>query len=166
MKINHANPYYDDSYAVNSANLGPYGDAIETELIPAIEKQFRGIGQGWARFVYGGSTGGWESLAVQMFYPDHYNGAFVACPDPVDFHAYMTADLYDQKNIFYTDGAQRHIEQPAMRNYLGQTLISMRDNMAYEAALGDHGRSGDQFDIWQAVFSPVGQRWVSAADLR
>jgi hypothetical protein len=156
VKINHANPYYDDSYAVNSANLGPYGDAIETELIPAIEKQFRGIGQGWARFVYGGSTGGWESLAVQMFYPEHYNGAFVACPDPVDFHAYMTADLYDQKNIFYLDGAQRNIEQPAMRNYLGQTLISMRDNVAYEAALGDRGRSGDQFDIWQAVFSPVG----------
>ena len=156
VKINHANPYYDDSYAVNSANLGPYGDAIETELIPAIEKQFRGIGQGWARFVYGGSTGGWESLAVQMFYPEHYNGAFVACPDPVDFHAYMTADLYDQKNIMWTDGAQRHIVQPAMRNYLGQTLISMPDNIAYEAALGDHGRSGEQFDIWQAVFSPVG----------
>lgn len=156
VKINHANPYYDDSYAVDSANLGPYGDAIETELIPAIERQFRGIGQGWARFVYGGSTGGWESLAVQMFYPDHYNGAFVACPDPVDFRAYMTADLYHQKNIFYTDGAERHIEQPGMRNYLGQTLISMRNNIAYEAALGDHGRSGDQFDIWQAVFSPVG----------
>ena len=85
VEIKHANPYYDDSYAVNSANLGPYGDAIETELIPAIEKQFRGIGQGWARFVYGGSTGGWESLAVQVFYPDHYNGAFVACPDPVIF---------------------------------------------------------------------------------
>jgi len=156
VKINHANPYYDDSYAVNSANLGPYGDAIETELIPAIEKEFRGIGQGWARFVYGGSTGGWESLAVQMFYPEHYNGAFVACPDPVDFHAYMTADLYDQKNILWTDGAQRHIVQPAMRNYLGQTLISMPDNVAYEAALGDRGRSTEQFDIWQAVFSPVG----------
>src|SRR5271155_1543957 len=76
IKIQHANPYYDDSYAVNSANVGPYGDAIETELIPAIEKQFRGVGQGWARFVYGGSTGGWEALAVQIFYPDHYNGSF------------------------------------------------------------------------------------------
>ena len=85
VKIQHANPYYDDSYAVNSANLGPYGDAIENELIPDIEKRYRGIGQGWARFLYGGSTGGWEALAVQMFYPDHYNGAFVACPDPVDF---------------------------------------------------------------------------------
>jgi hypothetical protein len=156
VKLQHANPYYDDSYAVNSANVGPYGDALETELIPAIEKQFRGIPDGWAHFVYGGSTGGWESLAVQMFYPDDYNGAFVACPDPVDFHAYMTADLYKQDNIFYLQGANKRVEQPAMRNYLGQTLISMRDNIAYEAALGDRGRSGDQFDIWQAVYSPVG----------
>jgi hypothetical protein len=156
-KLQHANPYYDDSYAVNSANLGPYGDAIETELIPAIERQFRGIGQGWARFVYGGSTGGWESLAVQMFYPDHYNGAFVACPDPVDFHAYLTADLYKQDNLFYLPGANKKVEQPAMRNYLGHTLISMRENVAYEAALGDHGRSGEQFDIWQAVYSPTGE---------
>jgi len=157
IKIQHANPYYDDSYAVNSANLGPYGDAIETELMPAIEKKFRGIGQGWARFLYGGSTGGWESLAVQMFYPEHYNGAFVACPDPVDFHAYMTRDLYKDDNMFYEQGAEKRIEQPAMRDYLGHTLISMRDNIAYEAALGDRGRSGEQFDIWQAVYSPEGK---------
>lgn len=156
VKLQHANPFYDDSYAVNSANLGPYGDAIETELIPAIEKQFRGIGQGWARFVYGGSTGGWESLAVQIFYPTHYNGAFAACPDPVDFHAYSTTDLYTRENMFWIPGANKKVEQPAMRNYLGQTLITMRDNVQYEAALGDHGRSGDQFDIWQAVYSPVG----------
>ena len=156
LKIQHANPFYDDSYAVNSANLGPYGDAIETELLPAVEKQFRGLTAGWAHFLYGGSTGGWESLAVQMFYPRDYNGAFVACPDPVDFHAYMTADLYEQANLFYRQGAHKQVEQPAMRNYLGQTLISMRDNVAYEAALGDHGRSGEQFDIWQAVYSPVG----------
>jgi enterochelin esterase-like enzyme len=157
VKLQHANPFYDDSYAVNSANVGPYGDAIEHELIPAIEKKFRGIGQGWARFLYGGSTGGWESLAVQMFYPEDYNGAFVACPDPVDFHAYMTRDLYKDDNMFYAQGANKRVEQPAMRNYLGQTLISMRDNIAYEAALGDHGRSGDQFDIWQAVYSPQGK---------
>jgi len=154
-KLQHANPYYDDSYAVNSANVGPYGDAIETELIPAIEREFRGIGQGWARFVYGGSTGGWESLAVQVFYPEHYNGAFVACPDPVDFHAYMTVDLYKDDNMFYIQGANKQVEQPGMRDYLGHTLMLMRDNIAYEAALGDRGRSGEQFDIWQAVYSPA-----------
>lgn len=156
IKIQHANPYYDDSYAVNSANLGPYGDAIETELMPAIEKQFRGIGQGWARFLYGGSTGGWESLAVQIFYPTHYNGAFVACPDPVDFHAFTNIDLYADKNAFYLHGAHKQIEQPAMRDYLGHTLITTKEINSYELALGDHGRSGEQFDIWQAVYSPEG----------
>src|SRR6516164_3013015 len=156
VKVQHANPYYDDSYAVNSANLGPYGDAIENELMPALEKKFRSIAQGWARFTYGGSTGGWESLAVQMFYPDHYNGVFCACPDPIDFRAYTLIDLYKWPNAFYIDGAHKQIPQPAMRNYLGQTLISIKDANAYELALGTHGRSGEQWDIWQAVYSPVG----------
>lgn len=156
VKIQHANPYYDDSYAVDSANVGPYGTAIETELIPAIEKQFRGLGQGWARFMYGGSTGGWEALAVQVFYPDHYNGAFAACPDPIDFHAFTNINLYEDKNAFYLTGAHKQVEQPAMRDYLGHTLITTREINQYELALGDHGRSGEQFDIWQAVYGPVG----------
>ncbi len=156
-EINHANPYYDDSYAVNSANLGPYGDAIETELIPAIEKQLRGIGQGWARFAYGGSTGGWEALAVQTFYPDHYNGAFVACPDPVDFRAYTTINLYEDKNAFYMQGTHTEIAQPVMRDYLGHALATVQGMNQYELALGSHARSGEQFDIWQAVFGPVGE---------
>ncbi|MGA8594942.1 MAG: alpha/beta hydrolase-fold protein [Bryobacteraceae bacterium] len=156
IEIQHANPYYDDSYAVNSANLGPYGDAIETELIPYIEKKFRGIGQGWARFVYGGSTGGWESLAVQVFYPDHYNSAFVACPDPVDFRAYTVINLYSDRNAFYLEGTHRRTLQPGMRDYLGHVLGTAKDLNQYEAALGSHGRSGEQFDIWQAVYSPVG----------
>jgi hypothetical protein len=157
VEIQHANPYYDDSYAVNSANLGPYGDAIETELIPYIEKQFRGIGQGWARFLYGGSTGGWEALAVQMFYPDHYNGTFAACPDPIDFRAYTTINLYKDNNAFYIEGPNKRILQPGMRDYLGHTLATTKDLNQYEAALGSKGRSGEQFDIWQAVYSPVGE---------
>jgi hypothetical protein len=157
VKIQHANPYYDDSYAVNSANVGPYGDAIENELIPAIEKQFRAIGQGWARFTYGGSTGGWEALAVQLFYPGHYNGAFAACPDPIDFHAFTNIDLYNDKNAFYLEGAHKREAQPAMRDYLGHTTITTEEINGYELALGDHGRSGEQFDIWQAVYGPVGE---------
>jgi hypothetical protein len=157
IEIQHANPYYDDSYAVNSANLGPYGDAIETELIPYIEKKFRGIGQGWARFLYGGSTGGWESLAVQMFYPDHYNGAFIACPDPIDFRAFTTIDLYKDKNAFYIEGLHKKVLQPATRDYLGHVMATTQDLNHYELALGTKTRSGEQFDIWQAVYGPVGQ---------
>ncbi len=156
VKIQHANPFYDDSYAVNSANVGPYGDAIENELIPAIEKKFHGIGEGWARFTYGGSTGGWEALAVQVFYPTHYNGAFASCPDPVDFHAYTDIDIYNDKNFYYLEGAHKREAQSAMRDYLGHTFITNEEINAYELALGDHGRSGEQYDMWQAVWGPVG----------
>ncbi len=156
IEIQHANPYYDDSYAVNSANLGPYGDAINEELIPAIEKNFRGLGQGWARFTYGGSTGGWEALATQVFYPDMYNGAFVACPDPVDFHAYETSNLYDDKNAYQRDGQFYSIELPSIRDYMGYVYETQRQANHAELAQGDHSRSGGQYDIWQAVFSPTG----------
>ena len=44
MTFQHPTPYYDDSYAVNSANIGPYGDALTYELIPYVEEQFRGQG--------------------------------------------------------------------------------------------------------------------------
>jgi len=113
IEIQHANPYYDDSYAVNSANLGPYGDAITYELIPFIEEKFRCIGEGWARALYGGSTGGWEALAVQIFYPDEYNGCYASCPDPVDFRAYMLVNIYDNKNAFFTEGRWKNVPRPA-----------------------------------------------------
>jgi hypothetical protein len=156
IEIEHANPYYDDSYAVNSANLGPYGDAIEKELIPYIEKRFRAIGQGWARFLYGGSTGGWEALAVQMFYPDDYNGTFAACPDPVDFRAFTVVNLYKDRNAYSLEGAHMNIAEPAMRDYLGHVTATQQTINYYELALGTKGRSGQQYDIWQAVYSPVG----------
>ena len=69
VEIRHENPYFDDSYAVNSANLGPYGDAITKELMPAVDKAFRTIDARWARTITGGSTGGWETIAQQVFYP-------------------------------------------------------------------------------------------------
>ena len=154
VKLTHANPYYDDSYAVNSANLGPYGDAITFELIPAIEKQFRGIGEGWARFMYGGSTGGWESLAAQVFYPEQYNGCYAACPDPVDFHHYTTVDIYKDKNAYFPESDFKKTARPAERDYLGHVLATVKEVNQRELALGSRTRSGDQFDIWEAVFSP------------
>ncbi len=156
IEIQHANPYYDDSYAVNSANIGPYGDAITYELIPHIEKQFRGIGQGWARFLYGGSTGGWEALAAQVFYPDEYGGCFAACPDPIDFRAYTLINLYKDKNAYYTEGAFKRIARPGHRNYLGQVSTTIEAMNQLELVLGTKTRSGGQWDIWEAVYSPAG----------
>jgi hypothetical protein len=156
MEIQHANPYYDDSYAVNSANLGPYGDAIVRELIPYIETKYRGLGQGWARFLYGGSTGGWESLAAQVFYPDEFNGCFACCPDPIDFRAYTIVNIYEHRNAYYVDSPWKRTPRPGLRNYLGEVSATLEECNHRELALGTHGRSGDQWDIWQAVFGPVG----------
>lgn len=156
VEIQHPCPYYDDSYAVNSANTGPYGDAIMYELIPEIERRFRGIGEGWARFTYGGSTGGWEALAVQTFYPDEFNGCYAACPDPVDFRAYVTVNLYEDKNAYYRQGDFDRMLRPSKRNYLGHISATLQGSCHLELALGDKSRSGGQFDIWEAVNSPVG----------
>jgi hypothetical protein len=155
--VQNANPYYDDSYDVDSANVGPYGAAINEELIPAIEKKYRGLGQGWARATYGGSTGGWEALATQVFYPDLYNGAYVACPDPVDFHAYQNIDLYDDPNAFVRKGDFGEVPIAADREPDGSIIAEAGAEYAYEYVLGTHGRSTEQWDIWQAVFSPAGE---------
>jgi len=157
IEIQHANPYYDDSYAVNSENLGPYGDAITYELIPYIEKKFRGLGEGWSRFLYGGSTGGWEALAVQVLYPDEYNSCYAACPDPIDFRAYTVVNIYKDDNAYYSKGRFKKTLRPGQRNYLGQISTTLKSTNYRELVLGTNSRSGDQWDIWEAVYSPVGE---------
>ena len=157
IEIQHPTPYYDDSYAVNSASQGPYGDAITHELIPYIEKEFRGLGEGWSRFLYGGSTGGWEALAVQVKYPDEYNGCFAACPDPIDFRAYCLTNIYEDQNAYFYESAHKQLEVPAHRDYLGHIQSTVREENLRELVLGDKSRSGQQWDIWEATYSPQGE---------
>lgn len=157
IQIQHPTPYYDDSYAVNSASQGPYGDAITHELIPYIEKEFRGLGEGWSRFLYGGSTGGWEALAVQVKYPDDYNGCFAACPDPIDFRAYCLTNIYEDQNAYYYESAHKQLEVPTHRDYLGHIQSTVREENLRELVLGDKSRSGQQWDIWEATYSPQGE---------
>ena len=156
LVIQHANPYYDDSYAVNSENLGPYGDAITLDLVPEVERRFRGLGP-WARALHGGSTGGWEALAAQVLYPDSYNGAWAACPDPIDFRHYLTIDLYADENAFRSSGPWRTTPRAASRDYLGRVRSTVEQESRLELALGTRSRSGGQWDAWEAVFSPVGK---------
>ena len=157
IEIQHQNPYYDDSYAVNSANIGPYGDAITYELIPHVEKLFNGVGEAWGRFLYGGSTGGWESLAAQVLYPKEYNGCFAACPDPIDFRAFTVVNLYEDDNAYYHEGSNRKTLRAGMRDGKGIIKNHLIQINQRESALGSKGRSGDQWDIWQAVYSPSGE---------
>jgi hypothetical protein len=153
----HANPYYDDSYGVNSANLGPYGDAIVEELTPYVEKKFRAIGEGWARVLMGGSTGGWIALAQQVFYPDFFNGAWCHCPDSLDFREYQMVDVYRNENAYWMESDWKKVPRVDRREPNGDLTATMEDANRYELVLGEKARSGGQWDIWQAVYGPVGE---------
>jgi len=151
-----ANPYYDTSYSVNSANVGPYGDAITEELIPYIEEQFRIIPESWARIVAGGSTGGWEALAMQVYYPDYFGGSWGWCPDPVDFNYYQIVNVYEDDNAYFLGNEWHQTERPNARRPDGNVRSTVRQENYMELASGPNSRSGGQWAIWEAVFSPVG----------
>ncbi len=157
VTFQHPTPYYDDSYAVNSANNGPYGDALMQELIPYIETHFRIIRQPWARVLTGGSTGGWESLALQLYHPEFFGGTFTGYPDPIDFHHYQLVNIYRDKNAFTPPVSPVDRERPFTRDDQGQVQETERQMSQLEAALGSHGRSGQQLDAWMSVFAPAGQ---------
>jgi hypothetical protein len=152
----HPSPYYDDSYGVNSANNGPYGDAIMQELIPAVEKKFRVIGQPWARLLTGGSTGGWISLAKQVMYPEFYGGTWSLCPDAADFRYHQIVNIYADTNAYWFDRGWMKIDRPTQRKPDGNITAMMKDENWSELVQGDHSRSGGQWDIWEATFGPVG----------
>jgi hypothetical protein len=156
VTFQHPSPYYDDSYAVNSENNGPYGDAIMSELIKAVEEQFRVIREPWARKLSGGSTGGWEVLALQIFHPDFFGGAWASCPDSIDFRYHQIVNIYDDENAYFKDTGWMKVERPNTRRPDGNITSMMKDENWFELVQGDHSRSGGQWDIWEATYGPVG----------
>jgi len=157
VTIQHPTPYFDDSYAVNSANNGPYGDAIHQELIPQLERGFRMIPSGWARVLTGGSTGGWESFALQVFYPDFYGGTWSFAPDPLDFRNVEGINVYDDDNAFYKQHEWYRVPIANTRFApTGEVRLTSEQRNTMELVHGTRGRSGQQLDIWSAVFGPVG----------
>ncbi len=150
-------PYFPDSYSVNSANDGPYGDAIVQEVIPYLETHFRLIRKSYARVVEGASTGGWQTLALQLKHPDFFGGAWVLQPDPIDFRNYQMSNIYEDDNAFSVrTGPLETTERPMRRSTQGQVIWTMRELSHFEDVLGSHGRSGYQLEGWEAVYGPVG----------
>lgn len=157
VTFRHANPYYDSSYTINSANVGPYGDAIVEELIPYIEEHFRIIREPWARILAGGSTGGWEALALQVWYPDFFGGTWSWCPDSVDFHHYQVVNIYRDENAYYAEYDWVKVERPCCRLPDGNILFTIKQESYWERAMGPNGLSGAQWAIFEAVYGPVGE---------
>ncbi|GHU68677.1 hypothetical protein FACS1894184_11270 [Clostridia bacterium] len=153
-----ATPFYDTSYSVDTASMGPYGQAITTELIPYIEETFGGVGEPWARALSGGSTGGWEALAMQVFYPDMFGGTWPMCPDGVDFHAFQIVNLYEEDNAYYVDNGWTKTERPSARDVNGNILWTIKQENNYERAIGgDNDTSLGQWAVWDAVYSPLNE---------
>ena len=158
ITFQHPTPFYDDSYAVNSANNGPYGDALTQELIPYLEEKFRLVAKPEARVLTGGSTGGWESLALQILHPKFFNGVWSLYPDPVDFRYYQMSNVYEDDNAFEVpNGDWAKLIRPLSRNADGQVTLTMREMCRLEAVLGSNNRSGQQIAAWDAAYGPVGK---------
>jgi hypothetical protein len=157
VTFQHPTPYFDDSYAVNSVNNGPYGDAIMQELIPEVEKRFRVIREPYARILSGGSTGGWEAAALQIFHPDFFGGAWSYCPDSVTFMDVEGVNIYEDENAFYKVYDWRRVPTANSRMVNGQLVMTSQQRNYFELVNGTRGRSGEQIDIWSAVFGPLGK---------
>ncbi|HMP01869.1 MAG TPA: hypothetical protein PKC45_05145 [Gemmatales bacterium] len=147
---------FGDPYQVNSANNGPFGDALVEELIPHVEKNWRGIGAGHARFTTGGSTGGWVSLALQVFYPDFFNGCWSQCPDAVDFRSFELINIYEDQNAYVNRWG---FERPAKRTVEGDTIYTVRHEAQVENVLGrgdNWALGGRDWCSWNATYGPRG----------
>ncbi len=157
VTFQHPNPYFDASYSVNSVNVGPYGDALTQELIPEVEKRFRVMREPWARLLDGGSTGGWQALALQIFYPDLFGGTWSYCPDSVTFTDVEGINVYEDVNAFYKQYEWRRVPTPNTRETDGRIRLTSQQRNHYELACGTKGRSGEQLDIWSATYGPLGK---------
>ncbi|MGE3182351.1 MAG: alpha/beta hydrolase-fold protein [Phycisphaerae bacterium] len=133
----------------DSANNGPVGTALVEEMIPHLEKTFNMIPQTAARYVTGHSSGGWSSLWLQITYPEVFGGCWSTSPDPVDFSAFQTVNIYeDGANMFVDrEGKERPISRP-----MGRGQLMTRSFGELEEILG----RGGQLQSFEAVFSPRG----------
>lgn len=133
----------------DSANNGPWGQALVKEFIPFIEEKFRGYGKPEGRFVTGHSSGGWSSLWLQVTYPEFFGGTWSTSPDPVDFRDFQQINLYENGVNMFKDSAGK--ERPLARR--GDTpLIMYRQFSDMERPI-----RGEQLGSFEAVFSPKGK---------
>jgi predicted alpha/beta superfamily hydrolase len=167
VALQHPTPYADYSAASNSANNGPYGDAIVKELIPYIEQQFRIIREPYARLIVGKSMGGRDALAQQLKYPEFFGGAWIFYPWGISFEQYATLNIYERDNAFEIrtpeasvwNGFWSGAEWAPLERYIGRTadgqpLVTFRQLSHHDVVVDS--RTGGEFGAEDANFGPVG----------
>jgi len=145
---------YGDTYQVDSENNGPCGQALTQELIPAVENLVNYKPETKQRFLAGCSTGGWIVLALQIFYPDFFDGAWSYSPDPVEFEHFGLINIYQDESVFYNRFGYL---QPGRRTIYGEPIQSMKDWINEEntnSITNNYLVSGGQFGAYNAVFGP------------
>lgn len=154
---------FGDSYQINSANNGPYGDATWQELLPYLTNNFNIDESAQGRFVSGCSTGGWVSLALQLYYPDTFNGTWSYSADGVDFRYFQLVNVYEDSNAYVNEHGQ---QRPSYRAKDGEIIFSIQHEINMENTMGRTNRfvtSGGQWGGWNAVYSPQGKDGLPAA---
>ncbi len=147
---------FGDTYQVDSENNGPCGEALIKELIPAVEKEVGYDPATKNRYLAGCSTGGWIVVALQVFYPDFFDGAWSYSPDPLEFEHYGLINIYEDETIFYNRFGYL---QPGNRNVYGEPTRSMLEWISNEnvnSRTNTYAVSGGQFGAYNAVFGPRG----------
>lgn len=158
VTFRHENPFYDDSYVMNTANLGPWGDAINEELIPHLDATFNTIAEPYARIQEGSSTGGWVSAASVIFRPDLFGTCFSYYPDPLDFHQLQDIPLYTNKNAYLRDDGSEIVSIRRFDNGVQVDEASVAQENHWELTYGTNTRSiGGQWDAWNALFGVQGR---------
>lgn len=160
------------SVFADSDNNGPWGKALTQELIPFIEKTYRGVGKPEGRFTTGHSSGGWSSLWLQVAYPDFFGGCWSTSPDPVDFRDFQRINIYragenaftdpigqprplarsgDKPTIWYKDFSD--MERPIRGEQLG----------SFDYVFGPKGKDGEPQILWNrdtgAINPQVAEAW-------
>ena len=134
----------------DGVNNGPWGQALTTELIPRLERDYRMDARSTGRFLNGHSSGGWATLWLQTRYPRMFGGTWSTAPDPSDFHDFTNTDIYAPRANVYRrpDGSPT----PLIR-IGGQVAMTFREFVEREEVKGGYGGQFRSFD-W--VFSPRG----------
>jgi hypothetical protein len=67
-------------------------------------------------------------------------------------------DVYRNENAYWMDSEwKKKVPRVDRREVNGDLTATMEDANRFELVLGENARSGGQWDIWQAVYGPVGQ---------
>ena len=134
------------SVYANSDNNGPWGDALVTEFIPFLEKNYSANG---ARLLTGHSSGGWTVLWLQTQYPKVFDACWSSAPDPVDFRAFQKINIYEDKNMYYAaDGSPFMVATIAgYFPWASAKMAYQMENVVYR---------GEQMRSFDAVFSQKG----------